>query len=89
MTRDEWFEASLPVAKRFLRSRDGHPFLAEHLLPLLREQVGEPPDARNAGPFMRRLEALGLVARLNYGHAKTSHGSPKRRWAPLIGRGGR
>lgn len=85
MTRHEWIKAAVPVARRWLRARKGAPFLAEDLLPIVREKAGDPPDARNTGPLMAHLKGMGLISPIAYRRAKTSHGSLKRRWAPLIG----
>jgi len=73
----EWFQSALDAIRAMPAGRR---FLAEEVVDALRERGVVTPDNRAAGAVIRAAKSHGLIKKLGYMPAVTSHSSPKTLW---------
>ena len=76
----EWQDAAYTAARRIIRNRRHWCGMAEELLVLVVDKIGQPDDARRFGAVVKRLHTEGYLKRAGIGRARTSHRALKPRW---------
>jgi hypothetical protein len=61
-------------------------FLAEDVVKASKNEVPEPHDNRAWGAIFHKAAKAGLINKIGFKPAKTSHGSPKPLWGSLVKR---
>lgn len=79
----EWQDAAYTAARRIIRNRRHWCGMAEELLVLVVDKIGQPDDARRFGAVVKRLHTEGHLKRAGIGNARTSHRSPKPCWVAV------
>ena len=76
----EWMDAAYTAARKIIRNRRCWTGMAEELLALVVDKIGQPTDARRFGAVVKRLHTEGHLKRAGIGRARTSHRALKPRW---------
>lgn len=80
MTKDDWQNAAYHATRKIIRNRRCWTGMAEELLVLVVDKIGQPDDARRFGAVVKRLHTEGHLKRAGIGRARTSHRALKPRW---------
>jgi len=80
MNDAEWMDAAYFAARKIIRNRRCWSGMAEELLVLVVDKIGQPTDARRFGAVVKRLHTEGHLKRAGIGRARTSHRALKPRW---------
>lgn len=74
-----WCALAIPATALVARCY-GQSFTAELILPEVIADIGEPTDRRSFGAVIRSLARDGVIQKIGYAPAVTSHRSPKPLW---------
>ncbi len=75
----DWCALAIPATALVARCY-GQSFTAEAILSEVIADIGEPTDRRSFGAVIRSLARDGVIRRIGYAPAVTSHRSPKPLW---------